>query len=164
MYQHLIRTAIENLQRRAGPPRVRIHLPGAEEHRVALGTAFTLHISAPREGYLSLLSFGTGGTCCRLYPAEISAPPAASWNLPVPNDAPWIFIGPTTARTGAREILLALVTAGPAPCDPADLHPALPGPPGDASQTVPRLFTLSREAWDYGLLSLEITQPRGVRH
>jgi Domain of unknown function (DUF4384) len=147
-----------------------------------IGETIEFVATSTRGGFVHLFDFGTSGTLFKLGPSlehpnnrvekdvEFTIPSPGT--CPLPDGQTWQVSGPTTAVSGQPERLLVLVTDLDGGISIEDLHPQLkgrelytrsakgfpsrPGFVGRPRVDVPRLFQLSSDQFEYGLIELEV--------
>ena len=131
-----------------------------------MGEELTLRVRSPMDGWLKLYYYGMrdgrvvalwprGGGEGRLEAGKAYEMPGELWPSPL------VEMGPTTAETGRKERLLAVVTARrvdlPASAvEAAGAVFATRGGFAAVDEAVGSLVDLPDEEWDYGLFELEV--------
>jgi len=133
---------------------------------------------SPVSGYIHLFNLGTSGLCDKLAPSEEFPDNRIEANqvLELPSeqfvrmadcpDGVWEETGPPSSETGHPERILCIVTEDDIELECPDLHPDLeqrhvytargPGFGGQVRRNRSKLFNLSQEKWEYGLISLNV--------
>jgi hypothetical protein len=147
--------------------------PILPQARVCIGDVIEVHVSFAELGFLTLFSLGAGGGCTRLFPysrhRRNDIQPGRPLVLPAREEGPWRVLGPATARHGGLEIFLAIVSRTPDEFCLGDINAGLRGAEprrddpctelpsrGAATLSRPRLFSLPKERWEYGVVALEV--------
>ncbi len=153
-------------ERRVKP--ARRHESGAERApgTVAVGEQLSLRVKSPIDGWLKLYYFGMrDGRAVALWPRggeEGRLEAGKEYGIPGElHPQPLVETGPTTAETGRKERLLAVVTARrvdlpAAAVDSAGAAFAARGGFAAADEAVGSLLDLPEDEWDYGLFEMEV--------
>ena len=153
-------------ERRVKP--ARRHDSGAERApgTVAVGERLSLRVKSPIDGWLKLYYFGMrDGRAVALWPRDgEEGRLEAGKEYGIPGELypqPLVETGPTTAETGRKERLLAVVTARrvdlpAAAVDSAGAAFAARGGFAAADEAVGSLLYLPEDEWDYGLFEMEV--------
>lgn len=133
--------------------------------KLFIGDCCRFSVMLPHDGYLRLFNFGSSGSCTLLYPnfSNQTGWLTAGTRQYLPSLDQWYAVnGPTTAKSGCPDRLLALLLATPAVNTVSDLDPCLvtrmAGRSAEVSAPNPessQLFSLPNDSWDYGLLVYE---------